>query len=159
MYNEIVLIIAIAIIFYPIMLITENLITQYIGLKIIANRSKAADTDVFVKVHFKKSFLGGIISYVLSALFLPILLSIISGEFEGFSFSLMLAYLPEYNSAESILTVCILIIVSIIIFLLYSYFITLKHCKFTKKQRLLFSLILAVITAPYAFLVSLSSFA
>ncbi len=120
-----------------LIILPGNLIIDSLVLIISMTVLKIADKKQWYKRHIIKIFLFGMISDIIGAAYLLLMLVLEVGQMGD----------------ELYLTAPAIVISAVLIFVL-NYFITFK--KADKSLRLKFSLIFAIVTAPYTFLIPTS---
>lgn len=126
---------------FPVMwliILPGNFIIDSLVLLITMKIPNYADKKLFYKKHILKIFLFGMLADIIGALFI-----------------FLMMYIFEIGNMgdELYLTIPGLLIAGLMIFI-FNYFITFK--KLDKKERLRLSLIFAIITAPYTYLIPTS---
>ena len=126
---------------FPVMwliILPGNFIIDSLVLLITMKILNYADKKMFYKKHILKIFLFGMLADIIGALFI-----------------FLMMYIFEIGNMgdELYLTIPGLLIAGLMIFI-FNYFITFK--KLDKKERLRLSLIFAIITAPYTYLIPTS---
>ena len=126
---------------FPVMwliILPGNFIIDSLVLLITMKILNYADKKLFYKKHILKIFLFGMLADLIGALFIYLMM-----------------YVFEIGNMcdELYLTIPGLLIAGLMIFI-FNYFITFK--KLDKKERLRLSLIFAIITAPYTYLIPTS---
>lgn len=125
-----------------IIIIPGNFIIDSLVLIISMKLFKIVCKKEFYKKHIFKIFIFGMISDIIGSLFIFLLLNIFENIID-----------LGITGDELLITAPGLILASILIFIL-NYFITFR--KLEKRLRFKFSLIFAIVTAPYTFLIPTS---
>lgn len=121
-----------------LIILPGNFIIDSLVLLITMKILNYADKKMFYKKHILKIFLFGMLADIIGALFI---------------FLMMYVFEIGNMGDELYLTIPGLLIAGLMIFI-FNYFITFK--KLDKKERLRLSLIFAIITAPYTYLIPTS---
>lgn len=139
-----------------------KLLLNLIALKSVSAIFKKSDDMIFnktVKRAYKFGLLADLIGYLSAVIIFLIISEIETGIIDiGFGFLLLLFGFfesPIEKDLSSWIFVIIAVVISMIVTFIFNYFIILKATNLTKKQRLISSIIIALITAPYYFLIPL----
>jgi len=139
-----------------------KLLLNYVSLKTVSAIFKKSDDMIFnktVKRAYKFGLLADLIGYLSAVIIFFIISEIETGFIDiGIGFLIVLfAFFesPVEKDLRSWIFVIIAVVISMIVTFIFNYFIILKATNLTKKQRLISSIIIALITAPYYFLIPL----
>lgn len=140
-----------------------KLLLNLIALKTVSAIFKKSDDMIFKKT-FKRAYGFGLLADLIGYLLAVAVVVIISGIEAGFCYIDILSILiylfmffacPFDNRWETWFFVIIAAVISMLVTFILNYFIILKETNLSKKQRLISALIIALITAPYYFLIPL----
>ena len=139
-----------------------KLFLNHVALKSVSAIFKKSDDMIFEKT-FKRAYKYGLLADLIGYLSAVVIFFIISEIETGFidigiGFLILLFSFfecPIEKDRRSWIFVMSAVVISMLVTFIFNYFIILKATNLTKKQRLISSIIIALITAPYYFLIPL----
>lgn len=154
--NDITIVIAIGLFFLILAETIIKLFLNLIAVKTISVIYKKTDKEIFAKT-FTRAFLFGLladfIAYVICTLQLIFKPQISCGNI-GYWTSFL--GMPLTYDFATLVIIIIEILISMVLTFLFNYFKVLSKTDLPKKQMLLSSLIITLITAPYYFIIRIS---
>lgn len=141
----------IVILLYYVVLECSLLVTGFLSLKIINRFVIAKDDGLINTGNFKKIFAFSTISYFISIVCIYIYFSVLNGEIDIATFFLVIFRVATKSIAEPQLSVVFIISVLTGFFVnaIFNFFAIFKAINLTKRKRVISSLIVSFMTAPY----------